>query len=409
MNDTQSKKMTFMEATALVASGIVGSGLLTISRQLSKFGFWGIVVWPVSALLIYSIFLIFVRISSNIRNKDGKFAEDLIEIINITLGERIGFLLAFGYFVAISASCAFVTNILGDYFSVLFPQYNKIVISSLCLFLIFVLNMVNPKAANKILLLLTIVKLSFFAFIGVAGSTYFNNYELVFSSPLNLISAIPVAIFAFFGFEYAIFSRDSIQNPEKNVYKSTVLGVFLSAIVFVLIHLMVVFTIKDPATSLKPVYDAGCYMFGDLFGLVIVFIGIISCVTTLNGMLLVQGNRMYNTAMIENVPMIYNLKTSQGFAYAGAIVTCLSSIIINILEVPVINYATFLIFIMYAACLAIDIKDKGLDFKNTIAGLSIGIVMYSIFATVELLFFVNVGIIYIIGLILQILNNLKRK
>ena len=274
-------------ATALVVSGMVGAGILKLPKAMAAYGSWSIAGWVLSALMAYSIALIFNRLAEHFSDNDE--ISSPVDFIQFYFKDQVAYIIAFGYFFATTAACAYVAEVFADYVFEFLP-YNKFLLSASVMFLLFALNVISFGASGSSLIVLTILKIVFFLLISLFGLKYFNTYEFAFGNVENLFASASTAMFAFIGVEYAVLARDSIEDPEKNVILSTKIGLFFALLVFLGVHCATIFVLKSPANALMPVYEAGLIMFGDSFKYAICLIGSISCLTTLNGILIVQGS-----------------------------------------------------------------------------------------------------------------------
>lgn len=399
--------MGLLGATCLVASGMIGAGVLVLPALMSVFGTWSIVGWLIATLMAYSIATIFGRLSQHFEG-----AGDPISYVSEAFGEEVGYAVAFGYFIALCFSGAVISLVLGEYILPLINlQIQPWIIGFSFLFTLFLLNLISSGSANAFLIVLTVLKVLFFSVIALMGATNIGSYQISFGHPSDMFKAASMAMFAFLGIEFAAASRSAIKNPEKNVMRATKLGLFFATIVFVGVHCAVLFTLPDPAASIKSVYDTANILFGDNKFISIAFgiVAVMSCLSTLNGMIIVQSSNVKGISSKAWWPESLGFTNQQGFAWKGALLFC--SIVFCILysnaadPSMLITIANSLIAIMYFSSCAVDVKEFGLGVYNLLAIVSSILILYNLTFQV----FTWIAIIYIIGYSLKIIYAKKEK
>lgn len=393
-------------ATALVTGGMVGAGILVLPSMMAMFGTWSIVGWVLTAFMAYSIATIFGRLSKHFKGGAGP-----IHYIADTFGAQYGYLVAWGYATALCFSGSLIATALGNYALPLIgcsvdcvPAWT---IGYGFIVLLFLLNMASAGSANALLVVLTALKVVFFIDIAFFGCMNFRNYVVHFGPVTDVLQSASMAMFAFLGIEFAATASSSIKNPEKNVMLATKLGLLFSTIAFIGVHCAVLFTLPDASASSKPVYDTAAILFGSYPWLATAFglIAVISCISTLNGVVVVQGNNMKNMADKAWLPKVLATKTKQGFPWKGAFVFCIAAFLIMFSNMfdkkTMITMANSLVAIMYLVSCLVDIKKMGWDIYNIMALVSAFLILYNVNA---LMLGMMIGV-YVVGYIVKIISN----
>lgn len=393
-------------ATALVTAGMVGAGILILPAMMSVFGTWSIVGWILATLMTYSIATIFGRLSKTFKGGAGP-----IYYIAETFGPNYGFLTAWGYFFAMCFSGAGIATALGNYAlpvlgcTCIQPQF----IGFAFLMALFLLNIVSSGSANAMLIVMTVIKVLFFGAIAVIGFKYVGSYTPTFGPVTDILKSGSLAMFAFLGIEFASLSSGSIKDPEKNVMRATKLGLLFAAIAFIGVHCAVLFVLPNPELSARPVYDAVALLFGKGGALALGIVAMISCLSTLNGIIVVQSNTVKAVADNGWISKTLMKGTKQGFAWKGALIFCLASLLVMInpiLEKDVVCImANSLVGMVYLFSCLVDIKKSGWDFYNALALLSSVLILYN----VNLFVFALISCIYIIGYLVKRLSTKTMK
>jgi amino acid transporter len=277
--------------------------------------------------------------------------------------------------------------------------------------LLFFINLISSASANAFLIILTVLKVIFFSIIGVMGDANITSYKMHFGPPTDMLKAASMAIFAFLGVEFAAASRSVIKNPEKNVMRATKLGLFFATMVFLGVHCAVLFTLPDPASSTKPVYDTAAILFANNKFIAAAFgiIAVMSCLSTLNGMLTVQSSNVKGISDKSWWPKSLGSSNKEGFSWKGALLFCLivfSLLYSNAADPNIlITIANSLIALMYFASCAVDIKQFGFNLYNILAILSSVLILYNLNFQV----FIWMLCVYIFGYSLKIISIKRSK
>jgi APA family basic amino acid/polyamine antiporter len=384
-------------AAALVASGMIGAGILILPAIMSVFGTWSIVGWCIASLMAYSIAKIFLRLGVHFKGKAPG------ESVAACFGNDIGFLVSWGYFIAMMFSGAKIAITLGNYalpmMGIDFPAWAIGYFSVLALFL---LNVVSFGSASLILIVLTIVKVLLFILIALFGFKNYGSYVPHYGPFIDILKSSSVAIFAFLGIEFAAMSSGNIKDPEKNVPKATMIGLLFSTLVFIGVHCAVLFTLPDANLSQRPVYDAAAILFSSVSGLAAIFglIAVMSCLSTLNGILVVEANLMKMFAQNKWLPSTLGKSTKQGFAWFGAAVFLVLTFFIIRNEVLLnfsLNSANVLVGILYLSAVLVDMVKSKIDFYNSFAFISSLIILYNLNLTI----FYLVATIFFVGYLIR--------
>lgn len=368
-------------AIALVTSGMVGGGLLILPSIMAVFGTWSIFGWALAAFMAYSIAMVFINLNKYFKGKNP------VECIALTFGDNSAFLVSLGYFVAMCFSAAAVSLALGNYarpiLQSVMPDYFSFISSAsigyFSIIALFIINLVSFGSANLILIILTVVKILFFGSISIAGVQNFGSYQYTFGPVTDIFKAASFAMFAFLGIEFAAISSGNIKDPEKNVVKATTWGLIFATLVFVGIHCAVLFTIPEAASSPTAVYDAVVLLFGKFGASAFSAVAVISCLSTLNGILVVCSNTIKTMSDKKWIDERFATATSQKFGWVGALIACL--VILFVLLVPSLqkyslHAANCFVGLLYLFSVLVDMKKTKIGVFNLLAGISGLLMLY---------------------------------
>ena len=224
----------------------------------------------------------------------------------------------------------------------------------------------------KLLPLLAIGFMSFFVF----EAKSFQPFNIS-GEPLSVSIAATAALtlWAFLGLESATIPADNVENPRTTIPKATMIGVVITAIVYVSSQITIISVVPNAVlqTSGAPFADAATTMWGETAGFVVAIVAVISCLGALNGWILLQGQVPMSAARDKLMPAFMSDKNNDGVS-VGALV--LSSVIISFLVMAnfseglvslytfAILVSTLGIFIPYLLSIAVDIRIILQDWTN---------------------------------------------
>jgi APA family basic amino acid/polyamine antiporter len=385
---------------------MVGAGILILPTYMAAFGAWSILGWCLGAAIMSSLAVIFARLSRTYRGST------LVNCIALNFGPIAGFLATFGYVVAMTFSGSRVAMTLGDYAMPLLHNLNfdlpAWMIGFGVIALLTFINIASYGSSAILLTILTILKILFFVVIGVVGCGRYATYVPTFGSSCDIIGSAAISIFAFLGLEFAFIGSSDVKNAEVIIPRATYLGLFLSTLLFISVHCAVLFILPNPASSQRPVYDAVLLLFGNNFAYIFAVFAILSCMATINGLMIVIAKSLSNATTQKWIKQVdLAMTTDQGFPFVGAIAFCLLSFFI--MQMPVVipymcSAANVLVGLIYLLAVLVDIKGSSLDLFNAVAFISSMII---IFGNLNLGMFALVVMTYFVGYVIKMMDDTR--
>lgn len=214
----------------------------------------------------------------------------------------------------------------------------SIIFTSAILWAVTILNIVGVKQAGKIQSFVTVFKIGFFAlFIIVA----FLNFDSVNILPLypegKGLSTVPLAatstLWAFIGLESATVAAGELKNPEKNVRKSTIYGLIISAAIYLLISIgsMGAMNNKELAQSSAPLTDILTNALGTQVGKILTIAVVICILGTIIGWLLSTARVAYAAGVDGVFPKFFGKINKKTGTPVNSLI--FGSVLVNILLV----------------------------------------------------------------------------
>ena len=317
------KKIGFWSATSVVAGSIIGSGVFmkpaTMAAQLGS-PIWLTLVWIIAGL--FSLFgaLIFAELGAMIPETGGIYAYfrrmfgdffaflygwAAFAVINTAAVAAISFVCAqyANYFLHLprfdtATELAFVWHIpfIGD----LYPLQN-LGVKSLAVAIVIILSALNyrsVKAGSSFQLISTIVKMvvigALIAGILFSGQGSFQNFFQAENPKegMSLLSGIVVALtgafLAYDGWINITFIAGEIKQPQKNIPRSLITGVFACIVIYVMVNqaYLYVLPVEKLAASSLVASDAISVALGNTSGAIVAAMIVICTLGAVNGNLM---------------------------------------------------------------------------------------------------------------------------
>lgn len=325
---------------------MIGSGIFLLPAALAKYGAISLVGWLISGAGGVVIAKVFSDLARRLPKSGGPYAYS-----KQGFGDFIGFLVAWGYWIAIVTTNAAIVVTMISYLSVFFPalETNPLIAVTTGLVTIWFLTLINCrdiKEAGWIQLSTTILKLIPLVAIGLIGIFFIRPEHFV---PFNLseqsnFSAITMTttltLFAFLGIESATIPAGAIKNPKVTIPRATMIGVTVTLIVYILgtVALMGIIPPEDLANSEAPFADAAALLWGESYRKWVSLGVVISTFGALNGWIMMQGQIPYAAADDYLFPKFFKRVNKKGLPINALI---LSSVVISALML--MNYSKSLI------------------------------------------------------------------
>lgn len=336
-NKSLKKEMSLFMATMLVVGNMIGSGIFMLPSTLAQVSgpLATIIAWILTTTGSILIAISFANLSSKYTATGGAY-----QYTKEAFGEFTGFLSAWLYWNGSWIGNAAIIITLTSYSTVLFPQLNNpiasLIFSSAFLWIFTILNIVGVKEAGKFQAIATIFKIVFFSIFIIAAFLNFDAANFVPLLPegkgLSTVSlAATATLWAFVGLESSTVTSGEIKDPEKNVKKSIIYGIIISAIIYLLISIssMGAMSNSELAASSAPMTDILSKIFGTSIGKIFAISVIVCLMGTMVGWLLSTARVAYAAGQDGVFPKFFGKIDKKTGTPTNSLI--LGSIFINIL------------------------------------------------------------------------------
>ncbi|MBK8515947.1 MAG: amino acid permease [Saprospiraceae bacterium] len=334
---SNNNKLGLWTGTSLVVGNMIGSGVFLMPAQLATFGGISILGWIFSAIGAFLLAKIFSNLSKLVPDADGgPYAYS-----KTAMGVFSGYLVGWGYLVSTWCTNAALAVAFVSAMSTFFPLFatNNILAVSTGLFAICFLTWINTRgisASGRMQLFTTLLKLIPLVVVSVAGLFFmdFNNFIPFNISGMSNFGAITatatLTFFAFQGIECATIPSTSMENPEVNISRATMIGTTITTIIYIIssVSIMGLISAKQLALSPTPFADAALIMFGSGSEYWIGAGVAIAAFGALNGFILIQGQVGDALSKDGLFPSIFSKHNKNGVPGAGIVIgSCIASVI----------------------------------------------------------------------------------
>ncbi|MEW8993921.1 amino acid permease [Clostridium sp.] len=232
-------------ATAIVVGNVIGSGIFMSPASFARVTNpkVAILAWVLTSIGSLLIALSFANLGSKMPKTGGP-----IVYTRAAFGDFAGFLIAWSFWIGAWVGNAAIITAFMSYFTYFVPAANNplaaFLISSAVVWIFTLINIYGVKYVGKIGVISTVLKIAVLVvFIVIAALNFDPSYMNTVSSPEvsgmgTLPSAIAIALWAFVGLESATVAGGEIKNPEKNIKKSTIYGILIVSVIYIVMSVV---------------------------------------------------------------------------------------------------------------------------------------------------------------------------
>jgi APA family basic amino acid/polyamine antiporter len=255
--------------TALMINSIIGGGIFGLpSLVAAKLGGYSPIAYLIAAAGIFTIAACIAEVSSRYEETGGLYlyARD-------ALGRFAGLLVAWLTWLTRIAAPAAVANIFCTYLGQFFPAANSGYIRLLVLAILMghlaFFNYIGVKNGKNLSNVFTVAKVGFLLFFIVSGLLILLlRPEVRVPLTLPAVSAetwfetFLLLVYAYGGFEGAMFVGGESTNPKRDTPIALLLAGAAVSVIYTSVQFVVVSTVPHPASSTRPLSDAAQYFLG---------------------------------------------------------------------------------------------------------------------------------------------------
>ena len=299
------REMGLPSATALVVGNMIGSGIFLLPASLAAValisGSGSLLAWALTGLGAMLLAAVFATLGRAYPRTGGPYA-----YAHRAFGDMMGFLTAWGYWIAAWAGNAAIAIAFTGYLTVFWPSLGEsnLAMAGVTIGLVWLLTLVNilgVRESAAVQLVTTVLKFVPLALIGVVGLFFMNTDNFTPFAPNGLgtgegmwggiAAAAALTLWAFIGLESATVPAEEVKDPERTIPRATILGTLVTTLVYIVatVAIIGVLPLSRLAESTSPFAAAAGEMFGGTWGKAIAAVALVSTFGCLNGWILIQG------------------------------------------------------------------------------------------------------------------------
>ena len=312
MHNDLKPKYGLLTAIAMVVGIVIGSGVFfKAEKVLNATGGnlpMSILAWAISGIIMIICAYTFATLATKYNHVSG-----IIDYAEALVGKRysyyLGWFLSTTYYPAMTSVLAWVAaRYIGVILGFDITGGQVMTIAGFLLVVIYAINALSPVIAGKFQVSATIIKLIPLLLMAVAGtivglsngSTVDNFITVVepekAGSVNALLTAVIATVFAYEGWICATSINAELKNPKKNLPLALVLGTVIVALVYILYSIGLSGGISNAEMMENGEHGAKLAfmnIFGDAAGIGIFVLVVVSCLGTLNGLMVACTRSMY--------------------------------------------------------------------------------------------------------------------
>ena len=318
MENKLNKKYGLITAICMVVGCVIGSGIFFKAQSILKITEGnmplGILAWIIGGLIMIICSYAFSILARKYTKVNG-----LVDYAEATCGQKYAYMI--GWFItAIYIPC--MTSVLAwvsaRYTLVIFGLNDPttglcLALSALYLILSYTINTLSPKIGGKIQISATVLKLIPIILMAIVGTIYgliakasdtasasilVSNFNTIHNSGISsLFGAVVATAFAYEGWIIATTINSELKDEKKNLPKALVIGSIIVVVAYIAYYIGVAggasvdSLINDGATI------AFKNVFGNVCGTILNILIAVSCLGTLNGLMIGCIRNMYSLAV----------------------------------------------------------------------------------------------------------------
>ena len=313
------RKYGLVTAICMVVGTVIGSGIFfkaekVISTTNGDLGM-GVLAWIITGVAMVICSAQFAVMATKYEKVSG-----VVDYAEATCGKRYGYYLAWFmvnvYYPCMTSVLAWVSaRYLGDIFGWSLVSSEVMTLAGVFLIGSYTLNALSPKLAGKFQISATFIKLIpillmaiIGTIVGLANGTLTHNIANKLPEYLpgqaggGLFAAVIATVFAYEGWICATSINAELKDPKKNLPIALVIGSFIVVGCYVLYFIGVNGGAQNSEIFINGSTFAFSNVFGTVGGVILNICIVISCLGTLNGLMLAETRGMYAIAVRNEGP-----------------------------------------------------------------------------------------------------------
>lgn len=331
------RKMSLVQATMLVSGNMIGTGVFLLPANLASVGGIAVFGWIIATAGAAALGLVFAKLGELDPQEGGPYAYAR-DFLGPYVGFQTNYVYWFGNWIGNIAIAVAAVGYLAEFIPPISTPPASVFATAGVIWLLTFVNIRGPRVVGWLetwtmsLALIPILGIAFLGWFWFDAATFREGWNVSGGSGGSaIVRAASIALWAYMGIESAAVSAGVIENPKRNIPLATMMGLGLSAVVYILSSTVIMGIIpnEELQTSHAPFAEAARLAVGTPGMVVIALCAILKSVGSLGGWMLLVGQSAKAAADDGMFPSVFARLNRHGVPGRGlAIVGVLMTIVL---------------------------------------------------------------------------------
>ena len=322
------RKMSLVQATMLVAGNMIGTGVFLLPVNLASVGGIAVFGWLVATAGAAALGLIFAKLGELDPQEGGPYAYAR-DFLGPYVGFQTNYVYWFGNWIGNIAIAVAAVGYLAEFIPAISDPPASVFATAGVIWLLTIANIFGPRVVGALetwtmsLALIPILGIAFLGWIWFNPETFRSAWNVSGGSNLHAITrAASIALWAYMGIESAAVSAGVIENPKRNIPLATMMGLGLSAVVYILSSTVIMGLIPNAELqkSHAPFAEAARLAIGTPGMVIVALCAILKSLGSLGGWMLLVGQSAKAAATDGMFPAVFGRLNRHGVPGPGLVI-----------------------------------------------------------------------------------------
>jgi arginine:agmatine antiporter len=320
--------MTLVQATMLVAGNMIGTGVFLLPVNLAQMGSISIFGWLIATAGAAALGLVFAKLGELDPQPGGPYAYAR-DFLGPYVGFQTNYIYWFANWIGNIAIAVAAVGYLAEFIPAISAPPASVFATAAVIWALTFLNILGPRVVGALetwtmsLALVPILGIAFLGWFWFDAATFAAGWNVSGGSDMHAISrAASMALWAYMGIESAAVSAGVIENPTRNIPLATLIGLSVSAVVYVLSSSVIMGLIPNAQlrTAHAPFADAARIALGPAGVIVVSLCAILKSLGSLGGWMLLVGQSAKAAADDGMFPAAFGRLNRRGVPARGLVI-----------------------------------------------------------------------------------------
>src|SRR5437773_755690 len=320
--------MSLVQGTMLVAGNMIGTGLFLLPSTMAAVGGIAIFGWLIATAGAVALGLAFAKLGELDPKEGGPYAYAR-DFLGPYAGFQTNYVYWFGNWIGNIAVAVAAVGYLAELFPPLAHPPASVFTTAAVIWILTGLNILGPRVVGALetwtmsLALIPIAAIALLGWFWFQPATFLASWNVSGGSGTSaIIRAASIALWAFMGVESAAVSAGVIENPKRNIPLATIIGLSVSAVIYILSSTVIMGIIPNAElqTAHAPYAEAARLAVGTVGMIVIAVCAILKSVGSLGGWMLLVGQSAKSAADDGMFPKAFARLNRHGVPGRGLVI-----------------------------------------------------------------------------------------